>query len=342
MQIEPQVWKVYREIKKYLQPEEAYVLAVSGGADSLALADAALAVFADRKEQLLICHIEHGIRGEEALNDAELVKAFCESRDAAFVCCHVDVPAQARAEGISLEDAARKLRYAQLREQCLAFNAAAIVTAHQADDQAETVLWKLLRGAGSDGISGMKAVVVQDKLKIIRPLLELKRTDLEAYCASKGLKYCQDSTNDDVQYTRNKIRKVLFPYLEKEFNPSIKDTLVREAKLIAEEQEFINSITEKYLQDKSFCGIVDMEKQGVAWRLSVKKWIVLPPVLRKRILRGGCFALGSKELSYERTLALEKLCLAGVGGKLLQLGGDLEAIYRNNELIIYRGGKNHA
>lgn len=338
MQIDPQLWKVWQAIKEYLHQDKAYVLAVSGGADSLALADAAVNVFSENREQLLVCHIEHGIRGEEALQDAAVVKAFCEQWQVAFVCCNIDVPAYAQAEGLSLEEAARKLRYDMLKEQLVAFNAEAVVTAHQSDDQAETVLWKLLRGAGSDGMSGMRDIAAQDGFKIIRPLLGFSRKDLETYCRLRKLTYCQDSTNDDLQYTRNKIRKELLPYLEREFNPSIKSTLIREAKLLAEEQEFISSIAEKYLQDSSFCGIVNTEKLGRTWQMSVKKWALLPTALRKRILRGGCFALGGKELSYERTVALEKLCLAGVGGKLIQLGGEMQALYRNNELIIYVEG----
>ena len=332
--MERQVWKLCREIKKYLEPCKRYCLAVSGGADSLALADAACLVFAAEASNLRVCHVEHGIRGAEALQDAQLVADFCKERKLDFVCHHVDVPAYAKASGCSLEEAARSLRYAKLLEEAERFQAEAIVTAHQADDQAETVLWKLLRGAGTDGLSGMQAVARLGSVQLLRPLLEVSRAELEQYCKLRRLNYCVDSTNADVTYTRNRIRRELLPYLEREFNPAIKETLLREAKVLAEEQECLQLLAEKYLQDSSFCGMVEDEK-GL-W-LSGRLLSELPAALRKRILRLAVFRMGGKELSYERTLALDKLCREGIGGKLVQLPSGLEARYYKKKIFIGKG-----
>lgn len=335
MQIAPAVWKVQTELKKLLQLEARYVLAVSGGADSLALADAALEVFNAVKGNLLICHVEHGIRGAEALADAELVRRFCAERGAEFLCCHVDALAYAKEQGLSLEDAARRLRYAKLNEACADFGACAVVTAHQADDQAETVLWKLLRGAGTDGLSGMQKVAIQGELTILRPLLDLTRADIEAYCQAKGLQYCQDSSNEDLHYTRNRIRRELLPYLEKNFNSAVKETLVREANLLSETEECMEMLTQEILRDNELC-----EWQQGFVELNAKRLMAKPLALRKRVLRAVYFELGGSELSYERTEALAKLCENATGGKLIQLPGGIRAVYEKKKIRIFRSVEN--
>ena len=335
MQIAPAVWKVQNELKKVLKLEQRYVLAVSGGADSLALADAVLELYGELKERLLVCHVEHGIRGAEALADAELVHQFCVERGATFLCCHVDALAYAKEKGLSLEDAARRLRYEQLRLACQDFGAEAVVTAHQADDQAETVLWKLLRGAGTDGLSGMQTRAKQGKLTLIRPLLTLSRADIEAYCEAKELKYCLDSTNENLQYTRNRIRRELLPYLEKNFNSAIKETLTREASLLSEAEECLEMLTQQLLLDNELC---EWQKDAVV--VAAKRLMVQPKALRKRVLREIYFQLGGTELSYERTEALAKLCENATGGKLIQLPDGICAIYEKKKIRIFRSVEN--
>lgn len=160
-------------------------------------------------------HVEHGIRGQEALDDAEFVKNFCAERGLAFVCRHVNAPDYALQNGLSLEDAARRLRYKALFSYAAEEKCDYIVTAHQADDQAETVLMQLMRGSGTSGLGGMQTA----SGKLLRPFLFVRRTEIEAYCRERGLRFCNDSTNDDVRYTRNRIRKELLPYLEKVLTP---------------------------------------------------------------------------------------------------------------------------
>lgn len=340
MQVEPQVWKLQEKIKEYLHLENRYVLAVSGGADSMALLDAARVVFSGTLGNLMVCHVEHGIRGQEALADAELVQDFCESLGINYICCHVNVPEIAKKENLSLEAAARKVRYEILFAQARKFGALAVVTAHQADDQAETVLWKLLRGAGSDGMSGMQHQYQQEDMIILRPLLDFSRNDIETYCRLREISYCEDSTNSDLGYTRNRIRCELLPYLERNYNPAIKATLIREAKLLAEEQECLAKLVDNYLEDKAVCGRLDStDFKGMAFWLDAKSLLRQPAALRKRILRSAFFRLGGKELSYERSLALEGLCVAQTGGKIIQLPGETFAIYKNKRIIFYRGGK---
>lgn len=341
MQTDPRVWSLQKEISKYLSVNKRYILAVSGGADSMALLDAAAEVFAEALNNLCVCHIEHGIRGEEALRDAELVRSFCQKLGANFVCVHVEVPQYADEQGLSLEEAARELRYKALCRVARDFKAEAIAVAHHADDQAETVLWKLIRGAGSDGISGMSVISAYEDQVVIRPLLKVSRQIMEQYCLLRNIKYCVDSTNDDVTYTRNRIRKELLPYLEKNYNPAVKETLIREAQILAEERELLEALTESYTNNKRLFGEIktDATSEKGFW-LDARALSQQAPALRKRILRKAYFLVGGKELSYERTAALEKLCLSHTGGKVVQLPENILAMYKNKQILIFRGEKN--
>ena len=225
MQVHPVVKKVYNALKQYIPQGGSLLLAVSGGADSMALADGVVQLVEEGYCKASVLHVEHGLRGEEALADAELVRKFCEAKGLAFTCVHVDVNAYAESNKLSTEEAARKLRYAALEEKARELEADFILTAHHSDDQAETVLLKLLRGSGTEGLSGMQV----RSGKILRPLLHLTREHLENYCALQNINYCYDSSNDDLHYTRNKIRRELLPYLEKNFNPAIKKAVVQSA-----------------------------------------------------------------------------------------------------------------
>ena len=200
--------KLLKEIKKYVKPNSALLVACSGGADSAALTDVLWQLEKECGYKITVMHVEHGIRGQEALDDAEFVKNFCAERGLAFVCRHVKAPDYALQNGLSLEDAARRLRYKALFAYAAAAGCDYIVTAHQADDQAETVLMQLMRGSGTSGLGGMQTA----SGKLLRPFLFVRRTEIEAYCYERGLRFCNDSTNDDVRYTRNRIRKELLPY----------------------------------------------------------------------------------------------------------------------------------
>ena len=183
------------------------VVACSGGADSLALADlvAYLAPGMDIKAKVL--HVEHHLRGAEAEADAKLVEEFCHRSRLDFHRVDVDVPKLVEEEGLSVEEGARKLRYQALEQYRQEVGASAIFLAHHRDDQAETVLLNLVRGTGTRGMRGMLPI----NGYLARPFLQATRKDMEDYCASRGLTYCQDSTNSDITYKRNWIRKELLP-----------------------------------------------------------------------------------------------------------------------------------
>ena len=323
MQVHPVVKKVYNALKEYIPQGACLLLAVSGGADSMALADGVLQLVGEGYCSAHVLHVEHGLRGEEALADAELVRRFCEEKGLAFTCVHVDVNAYVQGNKLSTEEAARKLRYSALEEKAQELNADFILTAHHSDDQAETVLLKLLRGAGTEGLSGMQV----RSGKILRPLLHLTREHLENYCALQNINYCYDSSNDDLHYTRNKIRRELLPYLEKNFNPAIKKAVVQSASVLQEDDACLNQMAQEKFQALANC-----TDEGII--LNVRKWQDVPAALRKRILRQAYFLAGGKELGYRHTEALDVLCLRKTSGKYLQLPQKMQAFYQRGSLTI--------
>ena len=221
------------------------IVAVSGGADSLALADLLFNVRQRFNLQLCIAHYEHGLRGQDSLDDAVFVEKFAENLGVKFLCEHGDVRQFATENKISIETAARKLRYDFLYKVCSKMNFDAIALAHHANDQAETILMRLLRGATSTGLSAMKFSTHSDEYGLLlRPLLRFKKVDLESYCTAKKIIPRIDVTNFETEATRNKIRLELLPTLEK-FNPNIVDTLCRLGEISAEEMDFISIEVEK-------------------------------------------------------------------------------------------------
>ena len=174
-----QITEILDQVEEHLPVGSKIIVACSGGADSIALADALLLLQEKRKYQLVVCHVEHGLRGSEALADADFVVEFCRMRQVACEVLRVDAKKFAAESKLSVEDAARKLRYTVLFEILSKHKSEYIVTAHHRDDQAETLLLHLLRGSGAEGLGGMRC----HNNSIVRPFLQVSRRMLEAYCA---------------------------------------------------------------------------------------------------------------------------------------------------------------
>ena len=187
------------------------LLAISGGADSTAL----LCLLLEARQRLslvLSCaHVEHGIRGEASLSDLAFVTALCREKGVPLYTAHVDAPGYARTQGCGLEDAARTLRYAFLNRTADAIGADAIALAHHAGDQAETVLLHAMRGSDVHGLCAMRA----RSGRLIRPLLACSPEALRAYLAAIGQTFCEDATNADRAYARNRVRLDVLPQMER-------------------------------------------------------------------------------------------------------------------------------
>ena len=225
-------------------PVQKIVVAVSGGADSLALADLLNRSKQKFKLEICIAHFEHGLRGQDSLDDAIFVENFAKSLNVKFFCESGKVADFAAENKISVETAARILRYEFLAKVRRNLNFDAITLAHHANDQAETVLLRLLRGSTSTGLSAMQFLTPSPYGLLIRPLLRFKKSELEKYCTARGFLPRIDATNFETVATRNKIRLELLPALEK-FNPAIVETLCRFAETSAAETDFLNSQVEK-------------------------------------------------------------------------------------------------
>lgn len=263
--------------EKVLDGVHKVLIAVSGGADSLALAE--LLINSRRRFDLEICiaHFEHGLRGKESINDAAFVKSFAEERGIKFIGGHGNVKSFAAEEKISVETAARILRYEFLSNARNELNCDAIALAHHADDQAETILMRLLRGATSSGLAAMKFRTRSDDYGLlIRPLLRFRKAELESFCRIKNLSPRLDTTNFELDATRNKIRLELIPTLER-FNPALVETLCRLAEVEAEEADFIDGQAEKVfpvvVKDNSIVRAEFLKLHSAIQRAVIKKFL---------------------------------------------------------------------
>ena len=209
---------------RMLSPDDSVVVGVSGGADSMALLHLLLTLW--REEQrfgaLIAVHVQHNLRGEESDADEAFVRATCAAWGVPLIVRSVDVAALAARQGTGLEETGRQVRYAAFEEVARQHPPCRIATAHNRRDNMETVLLHLTRGSGLRGGGGI-ATVRGDR---IRPLLHCSRQEIEAYCAEQGIAYRQDSTNADVAYSRNRIRRQVIPPLEA-INPRAEDAFWR-------------------------------------------------------------------------------------------------------------------
>lgn len=219
--------------EQLFQRGDTLVIACSGGPDSLVLLDILGRLREKYALRLVVTYVHHGIRAA-ADEEVERVRVEAQLRHCRFCCHHVDVPALSQAQHLSEELTGRIERYRYLRADAAAYGAAAIAVAHHRDDQAETVLLHLLRGSGLSGLCGM----TPKENGIIRPLLCVSRSDIEAYVQERGLTPCHDETNDSRLYSRNRIRLDVIPYLSA-YNPSIVGDLNRLAAIAQGDEAFL-------------------------------------------------------------------------------------------------------
>ncbi|MDZ4779537.1 MAG: tRNA lysidine(34) synthetase TilS [Planctomycetia bacterium] len=218
------------------------VVAVSGGADSVALVRGMQAVAGSQSEAICVAHLDHGLRGEAGVADAEFVRRLADELSLQAVIGAVDVPSERRG-GEGIEAAARRARYRFLRRTAEARGARFVAVGHTADDQAETVLHRLLRGSGLQGLAGMsRARSLGPAVSLVRPLLEFRRRELREYLAGIGQPWREDRTNDDQQFTRNRLRRRLLPILEQDYGPNVVPAICRTAAMATEAQTILLAV----------------------------------------------------------------------------------------------------
>ena len=290
---------------KLLPDGSRILVACSGGADSLALLDILKQLAPSHQWQIFAAHYEHGIRGEESLADAAFVADFCRLHQIPCFVEHGQVPQAAKENGQTLEQAARSLRYAFLQRICREQKLDFIAVAHHADDQAETVLMRILRGTGIKGISAMRPASGKNAC-LVRPLLGQNKADILEYCHQQGLAFREDATNFAADCTRNRLRLELLPQLRKAYNPEISRVLCQLAEVAAEEEDFLQAEVDRCWSAGDY-----VQQDGRA--LVQQTAATLHPALQRGLIRRLWEnTTGSAlDLTYQQTESIRRLLLQG-------------------------------
>ncbi len=295
---------------------ERILAAVSGGADSLCL----MLALKELGFGVHVIHVEHGIRGRESLEDAAFVQQICGAEGIPCTVRQIDAPAIARRTGQTLEEAARSGRYCMLEETAREERIRTVATAHHMGDQAETVLWNLIRGSGVSGLCGIRqARTAGPDLTIIRPLLDCSREEIEEYLRSRGQTWRIDRTNLDPGFTRNAIRLQILPRLEA-LNDGAAEHIARAAADLAEAEEYLENEAQAH-----YSRVV--RKDGGDVLIDTGALLELPGVLRRRILLSALAEAcgGRKDLTRRHVEALEDLA-EGDNGRRTALPAALTAV----------------
>ena len=322
--------KVLNTIKRYEQIKsgDTIVVGVSGGPDSICLLNVLKNLQNELKINIVVAHINHMIR-KEADSETEFVQDFCEQRDIKCFVKKADVLQIAKEKKLGTEEVGRKIRYDFFEEVKNLVGGNKIATAHNANDNAETVLMNFLRGSGSTGLKGIEPI--RDN-KLIRPIIECTRQEIEQYCNEKGLNPKYDKTNQENIYTRNKIRNMLIPYIQENFNPNIIETINRMSNLIATDEMYFKSIVKQSYKETF---ISRTEKEII---LDLKKFNVLEKVIKSRLIIYTINELlgttnGIEKIHIEDVI---KLCKNNIGNKYLTPNKNIKIIKKNKKIFFTR------
>lgn len=324
--------RIFDTIQKYnmISPGMTVVAGVSGGADSVCM----LFALAKYREQipfsLIAVHVEHGIRGQESLNDARFTRQFCADLNVPFKMVSVRAVELAKEQGISVEEAGRNARYAIFREELHSHGDGRIAVAHHMNDQAETVLWNLVRGSGLRGLGGMQPVSDD----VIRPLLFLERSSVEEILGSNGISWRTDQTNFSREYSRNKIRLSVLPQLEQELNPRTVEHISNAAKYLREAERFLHSMT---VQAAGRCFVKAEQGEGIRY-LDVPSLLQEDPYLQSELIREAFQrarkGMGLKDIQTVHIEQILALCKKKAGSDTLCVPGGWKVVREYERLYI--------
>ena len=325
----------------------AAVVAVSGGADSVALLDMLVRIASTARFRIHVAHLNHMLRGDDSASDADFVRALAERLGLAVTVESIDVKGEAASSGRSIEEAARELRYRFLLATARTNEADRIATGHTMNDQAETFLMRLARGAGSRGLASMRAVkdahdfgddlrfeISDFKSLLVRPLLVVTREEVEEYCRERGLAFRTDASNESLDYTRNRVRHEVIAAL-KRVNPRVVEHISNAASLIASDQEALGQLARS---------LVDQAEQrhkaaGSAYRAA--QFAEQPAALRQRMIieairraRSSAHDLRA-ETESKHVTAVEGLLDERRSGARVNLPGGLE-VWREFDLLVFK------
>ena len=303
-----------KEWHMFPAPGGSILCAVSGGRDSMCLLHYLHTLSRQRDFRVAAAHLNHGMRPTAARDEA-LVRSFCAERDIPFYAGYEKVYDRARDWDLGVEETGRRLRYDFLERTAEEIGAERIATAHHMGDQAETVLLNLLRGTGPEGLGGIPPV----RGRLIRPLLNTTRQEIENYLNEWSVPHVEDETNGDLAYARNRLRLEIWPQLEG-INAAARENIARAAGIIRRESAYLDALAAERLST-----------EGTA--VDCRDLLAAPEALRPRMLRIlidrlGC---GKKDFGLVHLTALERLA---VSGGMLDLPGGVRAVCRDSVLTL--------
>lgn len=299
-------------------PQERYLIGVSGGRDSVALLDTLLTA---GFENLIVCHLDHGLRGRSSRADAVFVEKLAKSRGLKFMGAKADVAALAKKKHLSIETAAREARYQFFAAAARRHKCHAIFLAHHADDQVETFLFNLFRGAGTSGLAAMRPdtrrKIGATELRILRPLLGVSRSEIDAYVKKHALKFREDASNATTLPHRNKMRHTIIPALEKWFGRAIRKSVWRTAEILAAEDAWLASLTPLPAQE-----------------LSVATLRKMPAAQQRRTIHAWLKSSNVPDAGFDEIESIRSLLPVSAKTAKINLPGDLHARRRAGKIFM--------
>ena len=310
--------------KNIVESGDKILVGLSGGPDSVCMLNLLCSIRDEEKIEVAAAHINHMLRGEEADKDEEYSKRLCESLGVRFFSKRIDINKYALETGKSSELAGREARYDFFNEIINKINFNKIATAHNANDQAETILMRIMRGTGLEGLGG---IPVEREGKYIRPILFMKREEVEQYCKENNLNPHIDATNLERIYSRNKVRLDILPYMKNNFNPNIVETINRMALLLQDDNEFIEGEVNKAYKDNCF-----EKENGI---VISKNLFNIHSAIVTRVIRKALFIINKSNYDMEMKNIEDIIELSNLGtNKRVDLPKDIYAENVYGDIII--------
>ena len=326
--------KIHTTITKYnmLSENDLVLVCVSGGADSVALLYLLYLLKDEFRLRLHIAHLNHMIRAREADRDAEFVRSLAQRLKLPIISRRVNVPSFVKKNRLSTEEGARILRYRFFSEAAAKIKADKVAIAHTADDQAETVLMRIIRGTGLEGLGGIKPAIEQNGMKIIRPLIEVWKKEIENYLKQKNLRFRLDLSNKDKSYFRNKIRLALIPYLARNYNFRIKEILLRLGDVAREDYAFLEKKAEKV-----FDKLVETKKDKFEIEFSIKRLKRCSVAIQRIVMRLAIEKIKGdlRRISFQNLQDLNGLIRSPDRNLFLHLADKIKVRKEYDKLIFY-------
>ena len=312
------------------------VVGVSGGADSTTLLHALAELASSLHLSLVVAHLDHCLRGERARKDLAFVRSIARGLDLRFMSAHMDVRGRASRNGVSVEMAARDARYSFYGRVCRETGATHVATGHTADDQAETFLLKLARGAGQTGLSSIAYKTRRGPVTVVRPLLDLPRTKILGYLRARGLRWVEDETNSERDFLRNRVRHEILPLMKDRLNPQLRDVLIRTADLLRADDAWLEELAAGLFED---CLLADRDADKKGPSLDVAKLQLQPLAAQRRILRQWLQRCGvpPRGIGFAAVRRLEALIRAARGTRCVPLAGGYTAHREYGRLSVVCG-----